>query len=54
MPVHGCAGGLATDIEVQAPIGFNRRKATARIAKPNFVVAFMVPFAKSSVHVTNQ
>jgi hypothetical protein len=42
---HGCAGGLATDMEAHAPIGFKRRKATARIAKPNFVVAFMVPLA---------
>jgi hypothetical protein len=42
---HGCAGGLATDIEAQAPIGFNTRKATARIAKPSFVLAVIVPFA---------
>jgi len=39
---HGCAGELATDIEAQAPIGFKIRNATARIAKPNFVLAFMV------------
>ena len=42
---HGCAGGLATDIEAQAPIGLKRRKATAKIAKPNLVLAFMVCFA---------
>ena len=43
---HGCAGGPATDIEAQAPIGFKSRKATARTAKPSFVLAFIVPFAE--------
>jgi hypothetical protein len=42
---HGCVGDFVTGIEAQSPIGFRRRKATARIAKPNLVVVGMLPFA---------
>ena len=50
--LHGWAGGgLGAAIEAQASIGFRGRKATVKIAKPNFILALMVSFQRCYSHV---
>ena len=48
---HGCAAEPVTVIEAQNAIGFNR-KATVRITRPNFVLAFMASFGCTYLHVS--